>query len=133
MHPHPHVMPRKEPSKLRPTSDATLSISAAIRKLQAGHALDEWAGKIVLGLAVPEKAHGISTSWRGVRKIVARLTALGCYVQMQVHANQSFCEVLRVLDGAAVATQLAIAEGAALPEAVTKAAIVACLEMQPQA
>ena len=51
---------------------------------------------------------------------------------MQVHADQCFCEVLRVLEGAAVAKQLAIADGPTLPETVAKAAVVACLEMQPQ-
>ena len=132
MHSHLHAMPKKESSELRTTADATPSLSAAIRSLKSGHALDEMVGRAVLGLARPEKAHGVSTSWDGVQRIVTRLTALGCYVQMQVHDNQSFCEVLRVLEGAAVATQLAIAEGAALPEAVAKAAVVACLEMHPQ-
>jgi hypothetical protein len=51
---------------------------------------------------------------------------------MQVHADRAYCEVLRVLDGAAVAKQLAIADGPALPETVAKAAVIACLEMQPQ-
>jgi hypothetical protein len=88
--------------------------------------------KIVFGLARPEELHGISDSWRGTRKIVDRLTKLGCYVQMQVHADHAYCEVLRVLEGAAVAKQLAVAEGPTLPEAVAKAAVVACLEMHPQ-
>ena len=89
-------------------------------------------GRTVFGLVRPEDAHGISTSWRGIRRIVERLTTLGCYLQMQVHADHSYCEVLRVLEGAAVAKQLAVAEGLALPEAVAKAAVIACLEMQPQ-
>ena len=52
---------------------------------------------------------------------------------MQVHLDRAYCEVLRVLEGAAVAKQLAVADGPALPEAVAKAAVIACLEMQPQA
>jgi len=113
------------------TADATPSLSAAIRNLTAGTALDDMVGRTVLGLTRPETARGISTSWDGVRRIVERLTALGCYVQIQVHADQCFCEVLRVLDGAAVAKQLAIADAPRLPEAIAKAAVVACLEMQP--
>jgi hypothetical protein len=132
MHPHPHATPHKESPLMRTTGDATPSLSAAICQMAAGHSLDELVGRTVFGLARPEKAHGISTSWDGIRKIVERLTALGCYVQMQVHADQCFCEVLRVLEGAAVSKQLAIADGKALPETVAKAAVVACLEMQPQ-
>jgi len=132
MHPHPRTTSEKGFAEPRSTSDATPSLSAAIRTLKAGHPLDEIVGTTVLKLKRPEKAHGVSSSWDGVRRIVKRLTALGCYVQMQVHANQCFCEVLRVLDGAAVATQLAISDGETLPEAVAKAAIVACLKMQPQ-
>jgi hypothetical protein len=133
MHPQPHPTPHKDLPSVHVTADATPSLSAAIRKLTAGHALDEMVGRTVLGLARPEKAHGVSTSWEDMRRVVKRLTTLGCYVQMQVHADQSFCEVLRVLDGAAVAKQLAVAEAPQLPEAVAKAAVVACLEMQPQA
>ena len=118
---------------MRNTGDATPSLSAAIRTLAGGHVLDELVGRTVFGWARPEKAHGISTSWDGMHQIVARLTALGCYVQLQIHADHCFCEVLRVLDGAAVAKQLAVAEAPQLPEAIAKAALVACLEMQPQA
>jgi hypothetical protein len=133
MHPHPHPTPSKESPVIRTTADASPSLGAAIRQLPAGHPLDELVGRTVFGLARPEKAHGISASWEGARRIVEKLTELGCYVQMQAHASQSFCEVLRVLDGAAVAKQLAIADAPALPEAVAKAAVLACLEMQPPA
>lgn len=133
MHPHPqpHPLASKDSLVAHSTGDATPSISAAVRALAAGHVLDEMVGRTVLGLAHPEAARGISTSWEGVRRLVERLTTLGCYVQIQVHADQCFCEVLRVLDGAAVAKQLAIADAPRLPEAVAKAAVVACLEMQP--
>jgi hypothetical protein len=132
MHHHPHPTPPRETPVLRPTADATPSLSAAIRGLTAGPELDKMVAETVLGLARPEKAKGISASWDGIHKIVQRLTALGCYVQMQVHADQCFCEVLRVLEGAAVAKQLAVVDGATLPEAVARAAVLACLEMQPQ-
>jgi hypothetical protein len=132
MHPHPHPTPPRETPLLRTTNDVTLSLSEAVRRLTAGHELDEWVARAVFGLVRFEEAHGISTSWRGIRRIVDRLTALGCYVQMQVHADRSYCEVLRVLEGAAVAKQLAIADGPTLPETVAKAAVIACLEMQPQ-
>jgi len=118
---------------MRTTSDATPSISAAVRRLNAGHSLDEMVCSTVFAPARPQKAHGLSSSWDGMRRVVEQLTALGCYVQMQVHADQCFCEVLRVLEGAAVAKQLAVADGPALPEAVAKAAVIACLEMQPPA
>jgi hypothetical protein len=128
----PRPTPPRETPVLRTTSDANLSLSEGVRRLGAGHVLDEMVGRSVLGLVRPQDAHGISTSWRGIRRIVDRLTKMGYYVQMQVHADRAFCEVLRVLDGAAVAKQLAFADGTALPETVAKAAVLACLEMQPQ-
>jgi hypothetical protein len=133
MHQHPHPTPHRDTPALRPTGEATPSLSAVVRGLSAGDSLDKMVGQIVLGFARPDRDRGISTSWDGTRRIVERLTTLGCYVQMQVHADQCFCEVLRVLEGAAVAKQLAVAEGATLPEAVARAAVLACLEMQPQA
>jgi hypothetical protein len=117
---------------LRTTNDATLSLSESVRRMSAGPTLDGMVAQIVFGQPRAEGLSGISGSWRGTRQIVNRLTKLGCYVQMQVHADHAFCEVLRVLEGAAVAKQLAVAEGPALPEAVAKAAVIACLEMQPQ-
>ncbi len=128
----PHPTPPRETPVLRATSDATPSLSEGVRRLEAGEALDRMVASTVFGLGDPEALRGISGSWRGIRRIVDRMTKLGCYVQMQVHANRAYCEVLRVLDGAAVAKQLAVAEGTALPEAVAKAAVIACLEMQPQ-
>jgi hypothetical protein len=132
MHPQPYPTPPRELPGVHTTADATPSLSAAIRNLSVGHALDELVGTTVFGLSQPAAAHGISASWKGSRRIIERLVKLGCYVQLQVHADQCFCEVLRVLDGAAVAKQLAIAQAPELPEAVAKAAVVACLEMHPQ-
>jgi hypothetical protein len=100
--------------------------------MEAGPALDDMLGRSVLfpGLDVP--APGVSTSWDGARQLVERLTALGCYLEAQVHADRCLCRVLRVLSGNVVAKQLASVEAATLPEAVAKAALLACLEMQPQ-
>jgi hypothetical protein len=117
---------------LRTTGDATPSVSESVRRLPPGHQLDGIVASTVFGLEDPEVLHGISGSWRGIRRIVDRLTKLGCYVQMQVHADHAYCEVLRALEGAAVAKHLAAADGLTLPEAVAKAAVIACLEMQPQ-
>ena len=49
MHSHLHAMPKKESSELRTTADATPSLSAAIRSLKSGHALDDMVGRTVLG------------------------------------------------------------------------------------
>jgi hypothetical protein len=133
MHQHQHATPPRESPVMRHTGDATPSLAAAIHKLTSGHALDELVGGTVFGWARPQKAHGVSASWEGMQRIVERLTKLGCSVHLQVHADRCICEVLRVLEGAAVAKQLAVADGKALPETVAKAAVVACLEMQPQA
>jgi hypothetical protein len=99
--------------------------------MSAGAALDELVGRSVLGLAQPGRPRGLSTTWDGARQVVAGLTKLGCYVQVQIHAGRSVCQVMRVLEGAAVAKQLAHAEGAEPPEAVAKAAAIACLQMHP--
>jgi hypothetical protein len=113
------------------TADATPTLNAAILAMRAGAALDELVGRSVLGLAQPGRPRGLSTTWDGARQVVAGLTKLGCYVQLQIHADRSVCQVMRVLEGAAVAKQLAHAEGAEPPEAVAKAAALACIQMQP--
>jgi hypothetical protein len=101
--------------------------------MSGGAALDELVGRSVLGLAQSGRPRGLSTTWEGARQIVARLTKLGCYVQLQIHADRSVCQVMRVLEGAAVAKQLSHAEAPGTPEAVAKAATIACLQMQPHA
>jgi hypothetical protein len=112
------------------TADATPTLAAAILKLPAGPQLDELVGRVVLRLNQPAQARGVSTSWRGARQVVARLTALGFYLEMQVHADSCLCRVLRVLSVPALAQQLASAQAPRFPEAVAKAAAVACLEME---
>src|SRR5437899_1479077 len=98
---------QSRPAHTTTTADATPTLSAAILAMPAGAALDELVGRSVLGLAQPGRPRGFSTTWDGARQVVARLIQLGCFVQMQIHADRSVCEVLRVLDGAAVAKQLA--------------------------
>jgi hypothetical protein len=121
----------KQSRSAHTTADATPTLSAAILAMPAGAALDELVGRSVLGLAQPGRPRGFSTTWEGVRQVVARLTKLGCYVQVQIHADRSVCQVMRVLEGAAVAKQLAHAAAGETPEAVAKAAAIACLQMQP--
>jgi hypothetical protein len=90
-------------------------------------------GRTVLfpGLDVP--APGVSTTWEGARQLVERMNVLGCYVEAQLHADRCLCRMLRVLSGNVVSKQLASVEAPSLPEAVAKAALLACLEMQPHA
>ncbi len=84
-----------------------------------------------LGQSLP--AAGLSTTWDGMGGVMRALTALGCYLETQAHADRCLCRVSRVLKGNAVAKQLASAEAAQAPEAVARAAILACLEMEPPA
>jgi hypothetical protein len=121
----------KQGNSAHTTADATPTLSAAIVAMPAGAALDELVGRSVLGLAQPGRPRDLSTSWDGARQVTARLAQLGCYVQLQIHGDRSICQVMRILEGAAVAKQLAHAEGAGAPEAIAKAAAIACLQMQP--
>jgi hypothetical protein len=113
------------------TADATPTLSRAIKALEAGPRLDELVGRSVLAIPVPGKARGLSTTWDGMRQVLARLTSLGCHVHMEVQGDECICKVMRVLDGAAVGKQLAVVEAGQVPEAVAKAAVIACLQMHP--
>jgi hypothetical protein len=121
----------RRPGSSHTTAGATPTLSAAITSMTAGAALDDLVGRAVLGWGPTHRGQGLSTSWEGTRKLVGRLTSLGCSVQLQIQADRTVCQVLRVLDGAAVAKLLAQAEAAEAPEAVAKAAAIACLQMQP--
>jgi hypothetical protein len=132
MKPEPRRRGSGRPGKpAHTTADATPTLSTAILAMSAGAALDELVGRSVLGLAQTCRPRGLSTTWEGARQVVARMTKLGCYVQVQIHADRSVCQVMRVLEGAAVAKQLAHADARETPEAVAKAAAIACLQMQP--
>lgn len=125
--------PGKSRSTSRTTADANPSLAAAIQSAPAGAALDEHLRRALqrLGRTLPTRE--LSTSWEGMRRLVEHLTALGCYLETQIHADRCLCRVLRVLRGNAVAKQLAGAQASQLPEAVAKAALLACLEMEPPA
>jgi hypothetical protein len=127
---------RRGPVKAGPpprntTADATPTLNAAILAMAAGAALDELVGRSVLAIPMAGRARGLSTSWEGVRQVVERLTDLGCHVHVQIRAGECICKILRVVDGAADAKQLAVVEAAQVPEAVAKAAALACLQMHP--
>jgi hypothetical protein len=121
----------KQVGSTHTTAHATPTLSAAILAMRAGSTLDDLVGRSVLGTAHMGRTRGLSTTWEGFRQIVAHVTKLGCFVQLQIHPDRSTCQVMRVLEGAAVAKQLAHAEAAETPEAVAKAAAIACLQMQP--
>lgn len=123
------------PGKSRPTSrttaDATPSLAAVILATPPGPALDEHLSRALQRLGRPVTTPELSTSWEGARCLVGEVTDLGCYLETQVHADHCLCRVLRVLRGNAVAKQLASAQAPQLPEAVAKAVLLACLEMEP--
>jgi hypothetical protein len=127
---------RRGPSKAgspprNTTADATPTLNAAIMAMAAGPALDELVGRSVLAIPIAGRARGLSTTWEGMRQVVDRLTGLGCQVNVQVNPEGCLCEVLRVLEDAAVAKQLSVVEATQPPEAVAKAAAIACLQMHP--
>jgi hypothetical protein len=113
------------------TADATPTLAAAVRGLAVGPALDDMVSRSLIRLGQSLAPRCLSTTWEGASRVVGTLTALGCYLEVQVHGDRSLCRVLRVLRGNALAKQLASAEGLTLPEAVARAAVLACLEMEP--
>jgi hypothetical protein len=125
--------PNPEPSRStsQSTADATPTLASALRAIAAGPALDQQVQRAFASLGHRLNAGGLSTTWAGAQQLTTCLTALGCYLETQVHANRTLCRVLRVLPGNAVAKQLASAEAAQLPEAIARAAVLACLEMEP--
>jgi hypothetical protein len=113
------------------TADATPTLAAALQGIAAGPALDQIVQRAFERLGHRLPPGGLSTTWEGAQQLTASLTALGCYLETQVHADRALCRVLRVLQGNAVAMQLAGAEAPRLPEAVARASVLACLEMEP--
>jgi hypothetical protein len=121
------------PRPSRTTADATPTLGAALRAVPAGPRLDDLLARSLEQLGQPVAAAGLSTTWEGLGRVVQALTTLGCYLETQAHADRCLCRVARVLKGNAVAKQLASAEAAKTPEAVARAALLACLEMEPPA
>jgi hypothetical protein len=102
-----------------------------IRDMNPGHTLEQQIGRAFTRLGQPFDPAGVSTSWSGAERLVQRLTALGCSLEIQVHERHCRCRVLHVLKGNALAKQLALMEAAALPEAVAKAALLSLVAMEP--
>lgn len=115
----------------RTTADSTPALAGAIENLSAGATLEHQLSRAFARLGQPFDAAGVSLSWMGAERLVERLNALGCYLEIQTHAGHCFCRVLHVLKGNAIAKQLASMQAPSLPEAVAKAALLALLEMQP--
>lgn len=99
--------------------------------MRAGATLEQHLSRAFARLGQPFDASGVSLSWTGAERLVKRLNALGCYLEIQTHASHCCCRVLHVLKGNAVAKQLASMQAPSLPEAVAKAALLSILEMQP--
>jgi hypothetical protein len=121
----------KDADASRTTADSTPALAGVIENLNAGATLENQLRRAFDRLGHPFDAAGVSLSWTGAERLVERLNALGCYLEIQAHADHCFCRVLHVLKGNAVAKQLASMQGPSLPEAVAKAALLALVEMQP--
>jgi hypothetical protein len=125
--------PEGSPASPPTTADATPALASALRGIPAGPPLDGVVAHALGRLGPTPPAEGLSTTWDGAGRVTHALTALGCYLEGQVHADRASCRVLRVLKGNALATRLASAEAPQWPEAVARAALLACLEMEPPA
>jgi hypothetical protein len=117
----------------RTTADATPTLTAAVQAMKAGAQLDELVARTVLPNRAAGKSRTLSTTWDGAHQVISRLTEIQCHVQLHVHGGSTVCTVLRMPDKASKGEQLAVAECPTLPEAVAKAAVLACLQLQRQA
>lgn len=122
---------RKKDDPSRTTADATPALAGIIENMSAGAGLENQISRAFSRLGQPFEAAGVSLSWNGAERLVKRLTALGCYLELQAHEHSCFCRILHVLKGNAVAKQLASMHAPSLPEATAKAALLALTEMQP--
>jgi hypothetical protein len=113
------------------TADVTSTLASALRGVAVGPDLDRLVRNAFERLGHRLPAGGFSTTWVGAQQVAACLTALGCYLETQIHSDRTMCRILHVLKGNAVAKQLASADAPQLPEAVARAAVLACLEMEP--
>ncbi|SRR5579883_47848 len=122
---------RKEEDASRTTADATPALAGIIEGMSAGASLEHQLSRAFSRLGQPFDAAGVSLSWTGAERLVKRLTALGCYLEIQTHEGYCCCRILHVLKGNAVAKQLASMQARSLPEAIAKAALLTLVEMQP--
>ena len=125
------VSSRKAEQDSRTTADTTPALAGMIQNMNAGASLEQQLARAFMRLGQPFEAAGVSISWSGVERLVKRLTALGCYLEIQTHAGHSHCRILHVLKGNAIAKQLASMQAPSLPEAIAKAALLTLVEMQP--
>ena len=119
------------PGEQRSTADATPSLASTVRGMNPGYALEQRIARAFTSLGQPFDPAGVSTSWSGAERLVQRLTALGCSLEIHAHEGHCRCHIHHVLKGNALAKQLAIMEAASLPEAVAKAALMALSAMKP--
>jgi hypothetical protein len=122
---------RKDEESSRTTADTTPALVGIIEHMNAGAALEHQLSRAFSRLGQPFDAAGVSLSWTGAERLVKRLNALGCYLEIQTHPDHCCCRVLHILKGNAIAKQLASMTGPSMPEAVAKAALLTLLEMQP--
>lgn len=122
---------RKDEETSRTTADSTPALVGIIENMNAGAALEHQLSRAFSRLGQPFDAAGVSLSWTGAERLVKRLNALGCYLEIQTQASHCCCRILHVLKGNAIAKQLANMAAPSLPEAVAKAALLTLLEMQP--
>lgn len=122
---------RKSEQDSRDTADATPALAGMIQGLSAGAMLEQQLSRAFVRLGQPFDTVGVSLSWNGAERLVKRLTALGCYLEVQTHADHTHCRILHVLKGNAIAKQLANMQAPSLPEAIAKAALLTLVEMQP--
>ncbi len=121
----------KDVDTSRTTADSTPALASIIEGMSAGSKLEHQLNRAFERLGQPFNATGVSLSWTGAERLVRRLNELGCYLELQTHAEHCNCRVLHVLKGNAVAKQLATMRAPSLPEAIAKAALLALVEMQP--
>ena len=121
----------KDADSSRTTADSMPALAGVIENLSAGATLENQLSRAFDRLGQPFDAAGVSLSWTGAERLVERLNALGCYLEIQTHASHCYCRILHVLKGNAVAKQLASMYAPSLPEAVAKAALLTLVEMQP--
>lgn len=122
---------RRKGDPSRTTADATPALAGIIEGMNPGATLEHNLSRAFSRLGQPFDAAGVSLSWTGTERLVKRLTALGCYLEIQTHEDYCCCRILHVLKGNAVAKQLASMQASSLPEAIAKAALLTLMEMQP--
>lgn len=115
----------------RTTADSTPALAGVIENMSAGANLEHQLSRAFGRLGQPFDAAGVSLSWTGAERLVKRLNALGCYLEIQTHDAHCCCRVLHLLKGNAIAKQLANMHAPSLPEAIAKAALLSLMEMQP--